>query len=148
MFTQLIKPVLNKVHRCAVEEVKHSRQKELRIIDTLGPLMDSHRFVVNQQLITQDWQSTDTYPGEVALKYQLFYQLTHITRERGSLLQDDRLDAVAIAAAYWVQSMAQDMEKSAAGSRQKLIDAEIESWKKQIWGKRYKERPRVWAERV
>ena len=36
MFTELLKPVLAKIHPCQVEEVKHSRQKEARIIDGLA----------------------------------------------------------------------------------------------------------------
>ena len=35
MFTQLLKPVVNKYYPVSIEEVNHSKQKELRIIDTL-----------------------------------------------------------------------------------------------------------------
>lgn len=82
---------------------RHSRQKELRIIDTLEPVMNQHRLVVNEDLVREDTQLAKDDP-----KYSLFYQLTRITRERGSLRHDDRLDALAMAVAYWVESVAQD----------------------------------------
>ena len=43
MATQLLKPVLADIHPCNVEEVRHSIQKEKRIIDTLEPIMNTHR---------------------------------------------------------------------------------------------------------
>ena len=36
MYTKLLTPIMAKHHRCLVEEVRHSAQKELRIIDTLS----------------------------------------------------------------------------------------------------------------
>ena len=36
MYTKLLQPIMAKHHRCLIEEVKHSSQKELRIIDTLS----------------------------------------------------------------------------------------------------------------
>ena len=112
MFTELLKPVLTKVHPCAIEEVKHHRQKEARIIDTLEPVMSGHRLVVAASVIRQDFTSTKDYPTEHAHKYQLFWQMSHITRDKGSLAHDDRLDAVSIAVNYWVEQMAQDVDKN------------------------------------
>jgi hypothetical protein len=36
-------------------------------------------------------------------RYRLFYQLTRITKDKGALVNDDRLDAVAIGVHYWTQ---------------------------------------------
>jgi hypothetical protein len=33
-----------------VEEVKHQQQKELRIIDTLEPVVTQHRLIVDQRV--------------------------------------------------------------------------------------------------
>ncbi len=98
MFTALIRPVLAKVHPCQIEDVKVSRAKELRIINTLEPVLNSHRLVVDPAVIKNDRASASHLPPDKALRYQLFYQLSRITKERGSLAQDDRLDAVAGAA--------------------------------------------------
>ena len=103
MFGQLLKPVLNEIYPCALEEVKHSKQKELRIIDTLEPVMASHKLIVNHSVITEDNQKHDRDPSSNAKS--LFYQMTRISRERGALAHDDRLDAVTIAVAYWKDYM-------------------------------------------
>ena len=112
MFTELLRPNLARVHPCQVEEVRHNKQKELRIIDTLEPVISGHKLIVAAQVIRDDFESTRDYPTEHGHKYQLFWQLSHITRDRGSLMQDDRLDAVAIAVGYWVEQMAQDVDKN------------------------------------
>jgi hypothetical protein len=38
--------------------------------------------------------------------------MTRLTRDRGALQHDDRLDALAIAVGYWVESMARDNNMS------------------------------------
>lgn len=127
MFTQLLKPVLNSIYPVAVEEIRHNTQKEKRIIDTLEPVMNSHRLIVNQKLIEKDFHSTDGYPtdNDQHLRYQLFYQLTRITRDRGSLMVDDRLDALAMAVGYWVNIMGADREKQISATKQKALDNEL-----------------------
>ena len=56
MFSQLLKPVLTEEVRypVTIEEVKHSIQKERRIIDTLEPVMNSHKLVVCKSVVEQD----------------------------------------------------------------------------------------------
>ena len=108
MFVELLKPVLRKVHACTIEEVRHSTQKEKRIIDTLEPVMTGHKLVVDPKVIQNDYETSQVYPKDHALKYQLIYQLTRITRDRGAVTHDDRLDALSMAVGYWSQQMAQD----------------------------------------
>lgn len=130
MYTKLISPVMAKIHRCAIEEVKHSAQKEQRIIDVLEPILSSHRLVVDQKVITEDFDSA-TDP-----KYGLFYQMTRITRERGALLHDDRLDALAMAVAYWVEHMARDSSKAADQIKSNAIAAELKKFMQHATGKK------------
>ncbi|MFI3272616.1 MAG: phage terminase large subunit [Pseudomonadota bacterium] len=54
MFTKLISPFFMKHHPCLIEEVKHSRQKEARIIDTLEPVLRQHKLVVDKSVIQWD----------------------------------------------------------------------------------------------
>lgn len=105
MFTQLIKPVLNKVHPCAVQEVRNSKQKELRIIDTLEPVMMRHKLIFNKSIITDDY-----VVYEKDYNYSLIYQMTRISKDKNSLAHDDRLDALTMAVAYWVAVMDRDAE--------------------------------------
>jgi hypothetical protein len=127
MFAQLLKPVLSRIHPCGVEEVRSTTQKERRIIDTLEPIMNQHRLVVNEEVAISDYKTNREHPSK-----QLFWQMTHITRERGSLNKDDRIDALSLAVGYWIEAMARDVDKAADDARQELIDEEIrrleESW--------------------
>jgi hypothetical protein len=108
MFVELLKPILRKVHACTIEEVRHSTQKERRIIDTLEPVMTGHKLVVDPKVIQEDYETSQVYPKDHALKYQLIYQMTRLTRDRGAVTHDDRLDALSMAVGYWTAQMAQD----------------------------------------
>lgn len=119
MFSQLLKPILGRIYPCSVEEVRSSTQKELRIIDTLEPVMSSHRLIVDQKIITSDYE-TATDPTN-----SLFYQMTRITRDRAALRHDDRLDALAMAVAYWVEHMARDNNKAVAQLNGEELDKEL-----------------------
>lgn len=125
MFTKLLTPHLVKIYPCSVEEVRHNTQKECRIIDTMEPVMNQHRLVIDPKVIMTDVESTKRYSQEHQLKYQLFYQLSHITRERACLRHDDRLDALAMAVAYWVEQMAQDADRQSAKKREKELEEEL-----------------------
>lgn len=136
MFTELLKPHLAKIgYPVAVEEVKHSTQKEKRIIDTLEPVLSGHRLVLDPKVIQRDYESVQGYPMEKQQAYMLMYQLTRITRERGALVQDDRLDALAMAVAYWVEAMARDQEKADQQDKAKRLDAALKAFVKGVKGK-------------
>jgi hypothetical protein len=129
MFTKLFTPHLRKVkYPCTVEEVRHNRQKELRIIDTLEPVMNQHRLVVCPSVIHHDMESVKDYPPEQALKRELFYQMSRITKARGALAFDDRLDVLAIAVAYWVEQMGQDEEEKMEEREEALLEADLALW--------------------
>jgi Holliday junction resolvasome RuvABC endonuclease subunit len=108
MFVEIFKPILTKIHPCTIEEVRHSVQKEKRIIDTLEPVINAHRLVIDPKVIRHDFESAQSYSAETQLKYQMMYQMSRITRDRGAITHDDRLDALSIAVTYWVEQMAQD----------------------------------------
>jgi hypothetical protein len=128
MFAQLLKPVLGRIYPCSVEEVKHSKQKELRIIDVLEPVMNQHRLIIDQRVIEKDYRSTSHLPSEQALRYQLFYQMSRITKDRGALAQDDRLDALAIAVGFWTESMGRDVDRAVMEQREAQFDKDLEQF--------------------
>ena len=103
MYTELFKPVLNQYHQCHVEEIKHSKQKEARIIDILEPIMNQHRLVIDLDEARNDYENSKEEP-----RRQLFYQMTRLTRDKGSLQYDDRIDVLAMGVNYWVEQMAAD----------------------------------------
>ena len=126
MFNQLFMPVLNKVHSVTMSEVRHNTQKERRIIDVLEPVMNQHRLVMDKKVIQKDFDSCQHLPPEQALRYQLMYQLTRLTADRGALTNDDRLDALAMACQYWVDAMAQDVEQRMGVRREEMMVAELD----------------------
>jgi hypothetical protein len=135
MFTALIKPVFQEIYPVTIEEtLRHSVQKEKRIIDTLEPVLNQHRLVVSPEVIQKDWESTQHLPHDVAIRYQLFYQLTRITKDKGSLSHDDRLDALAMGVAYWVENMAQNTTQAVAAHREDLLNADLEKFMRHALG--------------
>lgn len=116
MFNELFKPVCRSVGYTGVVEGHRSvGQKEARVIDTLEPVMNRHKLVLSKQVVEKDYQTMklmEAAHGDSALSYSMLYQLTHITRERGALRHDDRLEALAGAVAYWVEMMAQDTQEA------------------------------------
>ena len=134
MFTALLKPVLAKIYKVTVEEVRHSTQKERRIIDTLEPVMNQHRLVINRKVIEQDYDSTRHLSPDKALKYQLFYQMSRITRGKGSLAHDDRLDVLAMGVNYWTEQMSQDADRQIKARKAELLDRELEDFMNNVRG--------------
>jgi hypothetical protein len=128
MFMELLKPVLFKIHRCAVEEVWHTGQKELRMIDVLRPVLQQHRLVVHRSVVESDLRLAADDP-----QFSLFYQLTHLTKDKGSLAHDDRLDALAGAVQFWVESMARDVDKAHLDHKQELLMKELKRFQENIF---------------
>ena len=129
MFTKLLLPFVTRTYPVTIEEVRHNEAKEKRIIDTLEPVMQQHRLIINADVINKDYHTTqEMYQTEKALRYQLFYQMSRIGRDKGSLAQDDRLDTLAMAVRYWVDQMARDQETAQKQRREELLDAELDSF--------------------
>jgi hypothetical protein len=128
MFSELIKPYFSKAYPVTLEEVRHSKQKELRIIDTLEPVMNQHKLVIDREVIQKDYDSIQKYPNDVAQRYSLFYQLTRITKDRGALAHDDRLDALSMAVAYWVEQMASDADEQMRERHSDMLDKELDKF--------------------
>lgn len=119
MFTKLFMPILLRTHPCTVKEVKNTIQKEARIIDTLEPVMMRHKLIVHKQVIIDDYAIYEGNPS-----YSLFYQMTRLSRERGSLGHDDRLDAVTMAVAEWREQMDRDENTGVS----ELLEEALELW--------------------
>jgi len=130
MATALLKPVMAKIHPCQIEEVRHNIQKEKRIIDTLEPIMNGHRLVVDENTIKEDFK--------LEPNHQLFRQLTRITRDRGALRHDDQIDALAIAANYWVERMDRDQTLSYQQHKDELINKDLEKFMEHTVGRQPK----------
>lgn len=131
MFNKILAPVVTRIHPCKISETERSKgQKEHRIVDTLEPVMNGHRLVVDRSLIERDFISTEKLPPEHQNRYRLFYQMTRITRDRGAIPKDDRIDALALAVHYWTAAMARDIDKASEQTKQEIMAREMrEYWK-------------------
>jgi hypothetical protein len=126
MFDKLLTPVLGKIYPCTIEEVRSSKQKELRIIDTIEPLLNQHRLVFSKQLLVDDIKEALSNPTR--MPYSLVYQLTHITKDRGCLRHDDRLDALAIVLAAIVEMMAVDEDEAVSSWKEEQLKETLDAW--------------------
>lgn len=145
MYTQLLKPVMARVWDVMIEEVKHSIQKEKRLCDTLEPVVQGHRLVLDTSLIDKDYESTKKYSLETAHQYSFIYQFSRLTREKGALAHDDRLDALAIAVAYWTEALAADADTEQRDHRARELDKELEKFMDSILGDKVDRTP-IWSE--
>lgn len=120
MYTKLFRPVLLKIHQATIEEVKAHTQKEVRIIESLEPVMNQHRLIVNRSVIEKDTKAEKDY--------QLFYQMTRLTREKGALRRYDRLDALAGGVEWFKEMLSADVKTEAALREEELLDSELEKF--------------------
>lgn len=126
----MLKPLFTKAEWPVImEEVWESGQKELRIIDTLEPLLTSHRLIISPDVIEHDFDSTQAYAAEVRGTYRLLHQMALITRDRGCLRHDDRLDALASAVRYVVEKLDFDTQTIIEARRRKEEIQGINAWK-------------------
>ena len=128
MFLGLFEPIQQVIYPCALAEYRVQGQKELRIIDKLEPVLNQHRLVVDKNLVLNQLEAVPEDAGERAKLYNGFYQLAFITKDRGCLKQDDRLDVLAEAVAYFTEMIDRDTEQAADRSKAKLLDRDLENF--------------------
>ena len=125
MFQQLLQPVMNRTHPCGIEEVRVNIQKERRIVDTLAPVIQQHRLVMSSEMVRRDYREAERDPEKGHIR-SLMYQLSRITIERGALVHDDRIDALALGVQFFVELAAQDQHRMAGQRKSELLDWELE----------------------
>jgi hypothetical protein len=132
MFEKLLEPHLARIYPCVVESVKSTVQKERRIIDTLEPVMNQHRLVFCTSVVQQDGQRERGVELDRAGAYRLFWQMTHLTRERGSIPHDDRIDALSLAVAYWQASVGRGVDRAVQAERERQFRAGLRQFMKDM----------------
>lgn len=129
MFTKLLMPFIQRTYPVTIEEIRHSTSKEKRILDVLEPLMQQHRLIINRSVVLNDYTSTqELYSSDQALRYQLFYQMSRLSKDKGSLAFDDRLDVLAMAVNYWVEQLARDQEYAVKQRKDDLKREELDNF--------------------
>lgn len=144
MFSALLSPYVIKAWRDAnskVPEAAHQGtdlesihsprvQKELRILSTMEPATQQHRLIISKSVIEQDYRSiqayTETLGADTVHHYSLMHQMSHLSRERDSLLHDDRLEAVAGAVSRFADLLGINPWESAAQKEEERLEEELE----------------------
>ena len=103
-----------------IEETRANVRKEDRIIDSLEPVLNQHRLIVNRSVIEWDYASNKDEAPELRLMYMLFYQMSRMCREKGAVKHDDRLDSLAQGVQYFTESLSISAERQMA--QRKLDD--------------------------
>jgi len=124
------KHLVNTKQGIDVEEVRANVRKEDRIIDTLEPVLNQHRLVVDRSVIDWDYSSNKQAPPEERLLYMLFYQMSRMCREKGAVKHDDRIDCLAQGVKYFTDVLAISAQQQIAFRRNEefldLLRASIE----------------------
>ena len=129
MFTKLLLPFVTKTYPVTIEEIRHQEAKEKRIIDTLEPLMQQHRLIIDSNVVHKDYNSAnEMYALEKALRNQVIYQMSRISNIKGSLAIDDRLDVLGMACRYWVDQLARDQHTAQIQRREELLNDELDKF--------------------
>lgn len=78
----------------SVSDQNSSGQKEKRIIDCIGPILARHRMVMHMRALERDTSTLQAYSSDKRVVHSGFAQMDSITKDRGSLAKDDRIDAL------------------------------------------------------
>ena len=115
------KHIQNTKQAIFIEETRANVRKEDRIIDSLEPVLNQHRLVVNRSVIEWDYASNKDEAPELRLMYMLFYQMSRMCREKGAVKHDDRLDALAQGVQYFTDALSISAERQ-------IADRKLEEW--------------------
>ena len=122
LFRKHIQQTKQRIH---IEEVRANVRKEERIIDTLEPILNQHRLVVDRGVIEWDYNSNKDSAPESRLLYMLFYQMSRMCREKYAVKHDDRLDALAQGVKYYTDAFG-------ISAREQIKLKKMEEWNDQM----------------
>ena len=114
MYCQLLIPIVMDIcGRCSVEEYRVSGRKEARIIESLEPVMSSHRLIFDRRAISQE---------------ETQKQITRIFDKKGALPKDDRVDALAATVSHWEGLLSTDVDAIIRRNQKSERDSIVKTW--------------------
>ena len=93
---------------------------------TLAPVMQTHRVAIARHVIEADADLIKNAKDDRDVSYSFVHQMTRLTHDRGSLMHDDRIDAVAMAVQWFQEQAALDQKARARDRSKELLLASIE----------------------
>jgi len=106
--------------------------KDLRIVDTLAPVVQVHSLIVDRRVIEDDAKIITEAEEETDCAYSFIYQYTRLTQAKGSLRHYDRLDVVSLGVQFFQDQTAQDQQVRAAERQTEWILAQVQSESGQV----------------
>ena len=128
MFTSLFEPIQFAIYPCSVEEYTVTGQKEVRIIESLEPVLNQHRLVVDKTVLEADLKLREGVGDKTALSYCGSYQLSRLTRDRGALRHDDRIEVLSAACGYWTEMIGNDVRLVEDQHKEKMHREQLEAF--------------------
>jgi hypothetical protein len=126
---ELFKKHLQQTHQAIdVEEVRATVRKEDRIIDSLEPVLNQHRLVIDRSVIDWDFKSNPDEAPEKRLMYMLFYQMSRMCREKGAVKHDDRIDCLAQGVKYFTDALAISAHEAIKSRKMEEWNEMLEEW--------------------
>jgi len=106
-----------------IEETRANVRKEDRIIDSLEPILNQHRLIINRSVVEWDYTSNKDEASEKRLLYMLFYQMSRMCREKFAVRHDDRLDCLAQGVKYFTDALSISAERQIVQRRIEEFEA-------------------------
>ena len=122
------KHLINQKQRILIEETRANVRKEDRIIDSLEPVLNQHRLVINRSVLEWDYSSNKDEAPEKRLLYMLFYQMSRMCREKFAVKHDDRLDSLAQAVQYYTDALSISAERQILDRKNQEFQDILESF--------------------
>ena len=115
MFGSLLRPHVAQLGmgQIGLEGYRVSGMKEKRIIESLEPIMGSHRLVMNKRAIRQE---------------ETQRQIAKIYDTRGALKHDDRVDVLAAAVSYFEDALAINVDDQIDKYREQEYNELVQTW--------------------
>jgi hypothetical protein len=114
-FRAVFTPVLRlHIPNAGIEDDLVTGQKELRIINTLEPVIGRGSLIVTEDAVRHDLDTCSAYAPSMRLSYSFFYQLAKISTAKKALVHDDRVDAVEGLVRHFNEALALDQKKKLA----------------------------------
>jgi hypothetical protein len=112
-----------------IEEVRATVRKEDRIIDTLEPVLNQHRLIVDRSVVEWDYNSNKEAAPENRLLYMLFYQMSRMCRQKYAIKHDDRLDSLAQGVKYFTDAMGISAQEVVNERKREEWQDMLDSWR-------------------
>lgn len=127
VFTQPLHAAFEAAHlaKPGLDDDLVTGQKELRIINTLSPVMGRGALIVAESVFDEDARCCEVHPPALRNSYSLFHQLAHMSAVRNALEHDDRADALEGLVRHFQEQLVQDQKKQLEGQRKKEYDAMV-----------------------